>query len=854
MGGRQPPAISRGAAARCARRHWPFALLLLCARVGAQALPAEIPPQSLAGAIDTFAQLTGLQVIYFTDIARGHMSKGAPAGLAPAAALARLLEGSGLHAEFLNEHTVRIVATPERSTKAVIEATRATNDTGAVTLEEVFVSAALRNQPASQVPISMGVWTDDTMLASGVKDITALAALTPGVEFDYFPDVGADIETNISIRGVNSKDGSTTAIYFNDTPLVHDRASAFGRAYPVTFDLERVEVLRGPQGVMMGEGAEGGGVRFISAAPSATSSTSLVRGEASFTERGDPSYEIGGVLGGPLVQDAIGYRLSAWIRRDGGFVDHVDPFTGAVVEPNSNWTRTGLVRAAMVFAPTASFQITPSIDYQSMHVNDTSAFYTYMSDPSQGILNNGKLLQQWENDDHRLISVKAAWSLNDAATFSSVTSQFHRQTDAIDDATNNSVRVFPCQNVLGPEYPCSYADAVGLMLNLDQDTFAQQFLYSSARPNARVAWSAGADLIHSHFRERQPLSTTALQDDGNVTDTLEKPDRVINQFAVYGQMDVSIRSRWSAGLGLRVERQSFDSRQVLVYPVTEWTTEFKGQATLVAPRASLSLHASDDGLYYASIAKGYRAGGPNIYVPPPTCPIATPTTYGSDYDWTFELGAKNRLLGGRLRTDVSVYHTIWHDLQIQIPLPGCWFGVIDNEGRAAINGFDLGAEAVVTDHFKARLSAAYTDPRYTTSVYLGDHYSVAKGDSIGSLPVVVAPWNITTAAEYQFNLATGAITRLRVEDVFASRNPGPFSSDDPLDVTYDPTRRPNPSINVLNFRAILSKSRVEVDLFVNNVLDRQPTLFLRNHRAGDTLYYATTLRPRTAGLMWSYSF
>ena len=607
MGGQSQPK-PRGACVLRVRRYWPMALLLLCARLSAQALSEEIPPQSLAGALDSFAQSTGVQVIYFTDLARAHTSKGAPAGLAPAAALTRLLEGSGLHAEFLNEHTVRIVADPVRPTKAVIEVSRKPDDTGPVTLEEVVVSAALRNQTASQVPISMGVWTDDMLVAYGVKDITALAALTPGVEFDYFPDVSADIETNISIRGVNAKDGSTTAIYHNDTPLPHDRASAFGRAYPVTFDLERVEVLRGPQGVTMGEGAEGGGVRFIDSPPSATVSSRFVRSEVSFTARGDPSYEMGTVLGGPLVQDTVGFRVSAWTRQDGGYVDRVNPFDGSMVDANSNWARTSILRAAFVFAPTTAVQITPSIDYQSTHLHDSSAFYTYLSDPSQGVLQNGKLLEQWEDDEHRLISIKAAWLLGEGATFSSVTSQFHRLADALNDGTNNKYRGF--DNPLGPEYPLSYADAVGSMLSLDQDTVAQQFLYSNARPNARVAWSAGADYVHSHYREVQPLSTTALQDDGNLTDSSTHNDRGVTQLAGYGQMDLSLRNRWTAAVGLRIERQSFDSTQDLYYggQTVPETTHIEGNSTLVAPRVGLSLQADNDSLYYATIAKGYRGG------------------------------------------------------------------------------------------------------------------------------------------------------------------------------------------------------------------------------------------------------
>ena len=126
--------------------------------------------------------------------------------------------------------------------------------------------------------------------------------------------------------------------------------------------------------------------------------------------------------------------------------------------------------------------------------------------------------------------------------------------------------------------------------------------------------------------------------------------------------------------------------------------------------------------------------------------------------------------------------------------------------------------------------------------------------SVGSLPLVVAPWNITASAEYQFNLAMGSMTRLQIEDVFQSRNPGPFSTDNPIDVSCDPARRPNPLVNVLNIRATLNQSRVELTMFINNVLDSQPTLFSRNRASGDTLFYATTLRARTAGLSGTYSF
>lgn len=166
------------------------------------------------------------------------------------------------------------------------------------------------------------------MAVARIKDVASLASLTPGVEFDSYPDYGAGLETNIAVRGVNARDGSTTAIYVNDTPLPNDRLSSFGRAFPLTFDLDRIEVLRGPQGVLLGEGAEGGAVRFVTVRPSLTEFSGFTRSEYSTTARGAPSYEAGAAVGGPLVTNALAFRLSAWSGHDGGYVDRVDPFTG----------------------------------------------------------------------------------------------------------------------------------------------------------------------------------------------------------------------------------------------------------------------------------------------------------------------------------------------------------------------------------------------------------------------------------------------------------------------------------------------------------------------------------------------
>ena len=131
----------------------------------------------------------------------------------------------------------------------------------------------------------------------------------------------------ISIRGVNSAAGdATTGIYIDDTPI-QLRTLGFGsdNALPYVFDLERVEVLRGPQGTLFGAGSEGGTVRFITPKPSLTDLQIYGKTELSFTQDGAPSYEGGLAVGAPIVDDKLGFRISGWWRHDGGWIDHLDP-------------------------------------------------------------------------------------------------------------------------------------------------------------------------------------------------------------------------------------------------------------------------------------------------------------------------------------------------------------------------------------------------------------------------------------------------------------------------------------------------------------------------------------------------
>jgi iron complex outermembrane receptor protein len=819
-------------------------------------LTRDIPPQSLAEALAAYARQTGVQLIYVSDLADGRLSRGAHAGLAPGPALTQLLEGTGLRFEFLNDRSVRILVAgtgaPPATAGPVGDAPRPHSRSGPppIALDQVVVTGSSTPEPAF-VAVSRAVLTREAIEAFGVKDLAALATLIPGVEFDSYPDYGAGIETNIAIRGINARDGSTTAIYIDDVPVPGDRLSSFGRAAPLTFDLERIEVLRGPQGVLFGEGAEGGVVRFVTAQPSLTTFAGLTQAEVSSTRWGSPSYEAGAAFGGPLVQGVAGFRVSAWSRRDGGYVDRIDPFRNAVIDPNANRTHSDALRWAITVAPTEAVQITPSVEYQSVRAHDTSTFYTYLSNSGDGDLKNGKLLAQGDKDQHTLFALNMAGERGQVR-FSSVSGYFRRNAAAVFDNTNDSFWFWA--NPLGPEFPLSYADAKPEPLSLTQSVFSQRVHLSGPDPAARVAWLVGVDYLHARYIEAQDLATSALSDGGEIRGA-ELADRSTTQLGVYGQFDVHFGARLTGAAGLRSENESYDSRQLVAASsanlplLSSDSTAFtsRGRNSPAAPRFGLSFRLDEHDLFYTTVAKGYRMGGPNPQVGD-ACAIVTPASYGPDSLWSFEVGAKNSLLDDHLQVDSSVYYMLWKNRQLQIPVPGCGFGYTINAGVARSEGFDLALQAALSSRLTAKVTIAYADARYLQTVFEGDNVVATRGDTLGALPLVPSPWSSTVSLEYRVVTARGATLSLTAWDVFHSRNPGPFTTDNPNAVVYAPERRADPSTSVLNLAAALNWSRLELALFVDNALSSQPVLQYRNRIPTDTLFYATTFRPRTVGL------
>ncbi len=834
----------------------------------------NLPAQPLADSLRAVGSQTGTNILFDPPLVAGREAPALKAKLSVDQALSNLLAGTNIAYQFINEKTVVLSL---RSTKqGGASAAMSGQETAERSeLEEIIVTATKREEPLSRVPISISAYDRQALQASGVKNIQDLAALTPGVEFDNSSGFGPGTLTNIAIRGINSQVGtSTVGIYIDDTPVQSriNGLSYFGNPLPLMFDVERVEVERGPQGTLFGAGAEGGALRFLGSEPSLSRYSGFARAELADTEHGAPSYEAGAAVGGPIVDNELGFRASAWYRRDGGYVDHIDPLDGSTVQANSNWADSYALRGALTAAPSDQLKITLSAYGQSVHQNDSSVYFDYLSDPAAGEFKNGRLLAQPNTDRLFLPSLKIEAGFGSVA-LTSITSFVNRSGHLLDDNTSFTAATFGGAvnygSPLGPEFPTSYDQAVPTTLVTTLNQISEELRFASTDPNARLKWTAGLYFSNTRQFDGESVSTPYINrsffgvpaDTPFLTTSLTSIDK---QYAAFGQVDYLLTDKLTATLGVRVARTDarFTEEQAGLIASSEFPyAQGDQKETPITPKVGFSYQIDDADMVYVSAGKGYRVGGGNLPIPllspsdPVGCPLtAEPGSYKSDSVWSYEIGAKDRLFDGRLRLDTSVFHTEWSDIQQSVFYPSCGFGYTANLGRATSNGFDFGLEAVPLVPLTLGLGVAYTDARFTRNVFIGSSKVARNGQAIGNPPNVTSPWNLTGSAKYTFHLPGGQRAYLRAEDIFHSRNNGPFSSQDPTSTSYAPEIPANPVTNMLNFRTGVEWGDTEVSLFVNNVTDAHPALNLYQDTPSSTLFTNSTFRPRTVGVIASYRF
>lgn len=749
-------------------------------------------------------------------------------------------------------------------------------------LGEIVVTATRRQESSDRIPISISAYTQESMDEQGIKSIDDVARFTPGLNF---APSGDGLTSSIAIRGVASGVGaSTTGVYIDDTPVQIRSGTGVvtENVYPQIFDLERVEVLRGPQGTLFGTGSMGGTIRFITPEPDLHKYSMYARTEVSSTDSGAASYEGGIAAGGPIVDGSVGARVSAFYQNSGGYIDR-QPFAGSVVtNANVNSEHTIVVRGAIKYAPSDSLTLTPSISYQRRAKND-GYFWESQSDTRNSNFNVGWDQPQPSTDYFVLPSLSVHWKMEHAELISN-TSFFYRSLARASDYSTYlwfALVGDPTPTAPVPNYRAtSYAD-------VRQNSFTQEFRLQSTDSDSALQWVAGALFQTSRLYTNQyvvdPLLPqlsqqvygAPIQDifgeglaDGKYDATIDQwaTDK---QTAVFGQVDYAFLPTLKGTLGVRVARTSLDFSRYFGGPLLckacTGSPEATGGETPVShpvtPHVGLSYEPDSKNLFYVTAGKGYRVGGvnnPSVPTDRPGCPggLAAPDTYAADTLWSYEAGAKNRFADGKVRTQVSVYYIDWQNIQQAVSANGCFTSSYKtNLGSADVKGFDLGAELRPLENLSVALSGGYSRARYSSTA-LGAPASgtgvrsivAVDGDSLG-----VAPWNATLSSQYDFQ-AWEQAAYFRLDYTYTAKDSGMTPQRDPASSVYDPGLTADPAVRLLGARLGFHIKGFDLSVFARNLLNETPELGRLHDGVGDPLYYAVTVRPRTVGVTATYRY
>lgn len=741
---------------------------------------------------------------------------------------------------------------------------------------DIIVTAGRRNEALSRVAISVVAETQEALQTKGVRDVVDLARSTPSLQLRQ----GGQGSNYVAIRGITSTVGaSTTGIYIDDTPI-QARAIGAGNgtstAFPTLFDLNRVEVLRGPQGTLFGAGSEGGTVRFIQAEPGLTKFTGYSRAEIAATEHGDPSAELGAALGGPIIKDVLGFRVSGYVRRDGGWVDR-QPISGAAGGKDENDRETVSLRAALTFAPTEGLTITPALLYQDVDGYGSPDSWDILSNYSKGRYVSGNETRDVSSDRFFLPSLKIAYDLG-PVTITSNTGYLSRTSMLDTDYTSflsslfQGGRAVTVASVPGFQSLSSFRQ--------HQKAFTQELRVQNSNADSRFNWVVG--VFYQHARQDVAQSTngtlpneasiatsgkTILQRYGQdmlpgsvfVATTDESLDK---QIAAFGQADFKVTPWLKLTAGLRYAKTNFEFENAGNGPFNGGPTSTSGKQSEkpVTPKFGISVEPSGDTLLYATAAKGFRPGGANATVSTTVCGTelaaigltSAPTSFNSDSVWSYEVGAKQKLIGNKLRVAASAFYIDWSNIQQRISL-ACGFAYNSNLGSAVSKGADLQIEFSPISGLDLSASAAYTHAAYSETVLGGVTNAstgarstiVSKGDRLPT-----APWTITLGAAYSFLLGDYDMY-LRADYNYASS----FQNlpNTPA-VSYDPALYRNDNANYVNMRAGTKINSLDLSFFVNNLLNSTDIIRRTHVNVRAPMLREMTVRPRTFGVTASYNF
>ena len=568
-------------------------------------------------------------------------------------------------------------------------------------LEQVVVTARRKEEALTAVPASVTAYSSEFLQRQNIQSFVDYATKIPNLSFQYgqgsdFSSTGFSGGRATTIRGVAG--ANTTAYYINDTPVP-------ASVSPLTLDLDRIEVLKGPQGTLFGASSMGGNLRFITKQPSLTENSYTVEMQGGATQDAGADFGGNGRAAIVLVPDRMALNAAAGYVREAGFIERrfQDSSGGLVTKDDQGRSDAVSVSLSLRTKLTDQLEATLSGIGQASELNGYPAAYVPLPGyrPVSYTLDRDRDVQEYSKDRWGLGSLVLSY---DGGSFSiiSSTSYFSRRVKEQEDGTEGT-NLF-IENDLGVDL----GRPPLLTRNIIDD---ERFTHETRISFDEGTLIPGLSGIAGVFYQRQSKSFTqpavpvpelaaAGLDPGYINDA-RFPSQEDNA-AVFGELYYEIVPKLNLTLGLRqywIDQQADAnlSTGILASPGGDFSPELKNDQSGLVPKAVLSYEIGDEGNVYASAAKGFRVGGSQALLPD-FCSedlAAIGFTrddvqrYKPDTLWSYEIGAKSKFADGRVSVSSAAFQIDWSKIQQSVSLPTCTFSFITNAGKARLRGGEI---------------------------------------------------------------------------------------------------------------------------------------------------------------------
>ncbi|MDJ0656739.1 MAG: TonB-dependent receptor [Xanthomonadales bacterium] len=682
-------------------------------------------------------------------------------------------------------------------------------------IEEIIVVASRREERAIDVPVSLSVFDATSAVQTGITDINAMADFVPNLQAQ---DGGAPGLGNLVIRGIYVGGAPTVGTYIDDVPyggVVGSFAASLALDASL-YDLDRIEVVRGPQGTLYGASSVGGVVRYITRPPSLEEVEGYISADYADIDNGESATLIRGRVSVPLAEDRFAVAVSGYSDSNDGFIDN-----GITGEADIDSFDYSGGRLAARWAVTDDFELNANV-FQHEADFDSASYETF--DPTSGQPIFGRYTTEFAAPrelELDIYSLTADVNLS-FGTFTSVTSDQTGDIENLSDVTP----------VLGPLLPGSQ---ISLSSGSEIDRFTQEFRLTS-NSEGSVEWIVGAYYTKQESEEFQ----ITIEDPPVVNLINLQTSQEYEELALFGNMTYAFSDAWDVTLGLRYSdnenaiQQSFTG--ALSSPLLDnlnTVTDDSVTTYLLNTRYRFS----DSLNFYGRAASGYRPGGANLVVDIGGQLFGTPS-YSPDDLWSYEAGIKGRLADGRLSYDVGVYVIDWSDAQIGFVNPVTGLGETGNaEGDVDASGLEASLSGELFPNFLVTASLAIADAEIEDDE---PNLGGLAGESLPGNPESTA----SIAADYLFTLGSADVS------VGATwRHTGDYNSNFSQAVTGNYS---NPSYSHFDIRAGVRFDKVSINLYGTNITDKfaYQTVF----PVAPVFAYGVPLRPRTYGINLRYDF